>query len=85
VSGTTIRGLFTELLPPLASVPAIVVGARVAVVLLESVLDDWLLLLAAVASGGVAGLAVLLAISPLWRDFATRSLLLVRRQMSPIR
>lgn len=85
VSGTTIQGLFTELLPPLASVPAIVVGARVAVMLLEPVLDDWLLLLAAVASGGVAGLAVLLATSPMWRDLATRSLLLIRRPMSPIR
>ena len=83
-SGTTLQGLLAEMLPPLASVPAIVVGARVAVMLLGSVLDDWLLLLAAVASGGIAGLAVLLPLSPLWREFVTRSLLLVRRPVSPI-
>lgn len=85
MAGTTIRGLFVELLPFLASVPAIVVGARVPVVLLGSVLDGWLLLVVAVAGGGVAGLAVLLTTSSLWRKFATRTLLLARRPISLIR
>lgn len=85
MAGTTIRDLLITLMPALAAVPAIVIGARLPIALLGSTLNDWLLLVVAVAGGGVAGLAVLLATSSLWRKLASRSIMLVRHPRSLVR
>lgn len=84
-SGTTARKLMTVLWPSVASVPAIVVGCRGAMLLFGSVLDDWVMLLVAIACGGAAGLAVLLTFSPLWRKVLHQSLVVARRPISLVR
>ena len=81
-AGTSIRGLVSETLPVLLSVPPIVVAARAAIVLLDSRLDDLSLLLIAIAAGGVAGGAVLVTVSPLWRGIVVKSLVIVNRSRS---
>lgn len=78
-SGTRARRLLYELLPVLASAPAIIVGARIAVLAFDSSLGDLGMLIVAVACGGLAGGAILVVWSPLWRDLATKSLGIVRR------
>jgi O-antigen/teichoic acid export membrane protein len=73
------RGILVALRPALLSVPAIVVGARGAVALLDPYLGDFGMLLMAVAVGGLAGGSVLVTTSPFWRSLLIKAILVIRR------
>ena len=76
---SSFRGILVAVRPALFSVPAIVVGARAAVAVLDPYLDDLGMLLVAVAVGGLAGGCVLVTMSPFWRGALTKALLVIRR------
>jgi O-antigen/teichoic acid export membrane protein len=79
MAGSSFREILIAVRPALFSVPAIVVGARAAVAVLDSHLGDLGMFLVAVAVGGLAGGSVLVLTSPFWQVALTKALLVVRR------
>jgi len=79
MAGSSFREILVAVRPALFSVPAIVVGARTSVAVLDSHLGDLGMLLVAVAVGGLAGGSVLVLMSPFWQVALTKALLVVRR------
>jgi len=79
MAGSSFRGILVAVRPALLSVPAIVVGARGAVALFDPYLDDFWMLLVAIAVGGLAGGFVLVTMSPFWRGALAKALRLLRR------
>lgn len=82
MAGSNFRDILVALRPALLSIPAIVVGARGAVAVLDPYLGDFALLLVAVGVGGLVGGAVLVTVSPMWKGLLTRAVRLLRRRPS---
>jgi O-antigen/teichoic acid export membrane protein len=81
-AGSSFRGVYLAVRPALFSVPAIVVGARASIAVLDPYLGDLGMLLVAVAVGGLAGGSVLVTMSPFWRGALTYAVRLVWRRPS---
>lgn len=81
-AGSSFRGVFRAIRPSVLSVPAIVVGARASIAVFQPYLGDLGNLIVAVAVGGIAGVCVLVAMSPMWRRATVSAFRVVRRRPS---